>query len=62
MIESARTSGSHAIVRSISFSDGIVVIEKGPKNEPFHVRAGWRALPLEAEVEKLKSEGRWLVE
>jgi len=49
-------------IRSISFSDGIVVIEKGPKNEPFHVRAGWRALPLEAEVEKLKSEGRWLVE
>jgi len=49
-------------IRSIAFSDGLITIEKGPKNEPFHVRAGWRSLPIEPEVEELKASGRWLVE
>ena len=47
-------------IRSISFYDGIAAIEKGPKPDPFHIRVGQRVLPLEEEVNKLKSEGRWL--
>jgi hypothetical protein len=46
-------------IRSISFYDGIMAIEKGPKQDPFHVRVGRRALPVEAEITRLKAEGRW---
>ena len=47
-------------IRSINFYDGMIVIEKGPKPDPFHIRVGHRTIPVEPEVTKLIAEGRWL--